>query len=84
MFSNVDSFIWMSLCWQTNKNLQHLYIDTGCSLEDLREAIDDRDEWQKIGRFMLAAWPGDDDDDDDDDEIELLSGYFLTIPQIQD
>ena len=25
--------------------LQQLCMDTGCSLEDLLEAIDDRDEW---------------------------------------
>ena len=29
---------------------QHFCMDTGCSLEDLLEAIDDRDEWRERRR----------------------------------
>ena len=35
--------------------LQQLCADTGCSLEDLLEAMDDRDEWQKGVREIRAC-----------------------------
>ena len=46
-------------------------MDTGCSLEDLPEAMEDREKWREraSGKSVLAAWQNDDDDDDDDDEI---------------
>ena len=34
---------------------QQLYSDTGCFLEDLPGAIDDKDEWRESGKSMLAA-----------------------------
>ena len=45
--TSVEPIIWTSKCWLTIKNLSTttLYI-----LEDLPEAIDDRDEWQERAR----------------------------------
>ena len=45
---------------------QLLCTDTRWSLEDLLEAMGDRDESQESGKSMLAVWLDDDDDDDDD------------------
>ena len=50
--------------------LQQLFTDTGCSLEDLPEALDDRDEWWERVWWICARIHDDDDDDDDDDEEE--------------
>ena len=45
----------------TRTYLQQLDIDTGCSLEDLPEAMDDWNEGQeKSGKSVLAAWHDDD------------------------
>ena len=47
--------------------IQQLCVDTGCSLEDQPEAMDDREGWWKwVWKIVLMA--RDDDDDDDDDE----------------
>ena len=35
--------------------LQQLYTDTGCSLEGLPEATDDRDEWRERVREIRAS-----------------------------
>ena len=42
--------------------LQQLCTDTGCCLEDLPKAMDNRDEWRESEIFMLAASPEDNDD----------------------
>ena len=34
--------------------LLHICTDTGCSLEDLQEAMDDKDEWREIVREIRA------------------------------
>ena len=39
-----------SVGWPTRTYLQKLCTDTGCSLEDLPEAKNDRDEWQERER----------------------------------
>ena len=47
----------------TITDLRKLCIDTGCSLEDLREAIDDRDEWRESdSRKSVLAVRHDDND----------------------
>ena len=50
----MDTYAWLCQCWLTSKNLHQLCIDTGCSLEDLPEAIDDRDEWREGIRETYA------------------------------
>ena len=45
-------------------HLQQLCMDTGCSLEDLPEAMDDREEWQEKVREICARGRHDDDDYD--------------------
>ena len=45
--------------WQTRNYLQQLCTDTRCSLEDLPETIDDRDEWpewDKENRTSRITW----------------------------
>ena len=44
---------------------QQLCMDTGCSLEDLPEAMDDRDEWweRELRKYMQAARHDDNYDD---------------------
>ena len=42
--------------------LQQLCVDTGYSLEDLPEVMDDKDEWQESRKSVLAARHDDDDD----------------------
>ena len=48
-----DIFLWTSshkhanVGQPTRTYLQHLRTDTGCSLEDLPEVMEDRDEWQE-------------------------------------
>ena len=46
----------------TRTYLQLLCMDRGCSLEDLPEAIKDRDKWweRESGKSVLAAWHDDD------------------------
>ena len=44
--------------WPARTYIQQLCVNTGCNLEDLLEAIDDREGW---GISMLMAWHGDDD-----------------------
>ena len=46
--------------------IQQLCADTGCSIEDLQRAMDDRDEWRERIREIRVAVRHDDDDDDDD------------------
>ena len=49
----MDSFA--SVGQWTRTYLQKLCMDTGCSLEDLLEAMDDRDEWQERVRKIHAS-----------------------------
>ena len=51
--------------------IQQVCTDTGCCLEDLSEATDDRDEWREkdFGKPVLVTQH---DDDDDDDDVETL------------
>ena len=57
--------------------IQQLYEDTGCSPEDLPEAINDREKWRERVRISVLAARHDDDDDDDDDDEMFLSGAKL-------
>ena len=66
---------------QLRTYIQQLCTDTGCSLEDLTGAMDDRDKWRERGawRSVLAAWHDDDDDDDDDSvsvDLYTLTNYL--------
>ena len=47
--------------------IQQLYKDTGCSPEDLLEAMNDREKWRERVR---------DDDDDDDEVLIFLTPYI--------
>ena len=44
--------------------IQQLCEDTGCSPEDLPEAMDDREEWRERSGISVLAARHDDDDDD--------------------
>ena len=45
--------------------IQQLCADTGCSLEELPEEIDDRDGWWERVRKIRGSVRHDDDDDDE-------------------
>ena len=55
-----DVFLWIplhgraSVGWPTRTYLQQLCTDTGYSLEDLQEAMDDRDKWRERVREIRA------------------------------
>ena len=64
--ARMDKFISDILLWTpshrhasvgqpTKTYLQQQSMDTGCSLEDLLEATDDREEWQEIIREICAC-----------------------------
>ena len=40
--------------------LQQLCTDTGWSVENLQETMNDRDKWQESEKSVLAAWHDDD------------------------
>ena len=44
-----------SVGWPARPYLQQLCIDTGCSLEDLPEAMDDRDRWRERVKEIRAS-----------------------------
>ena len=56
-----DVHLWTHLHGQakvgraTRTYIQQLYTDTGCSLEDFQEAMDDWDEWRKRVREIRAS-----------------------------
>ena len=54
--------------------LQQLCIDTECSLEDLLNVLDDRDEWRERERVRETR-------DDDDDDIFIRYLRFVTLSQ---
>ena len=58
--------------------IQQLCEDTGCSPEDLPEAMNDWEKWQERIRdiSVLAGWH---DDDDDIYQVTLLALIFLTL-----
>ena len=53
--------------------IQQLCEDTGCSPEDLLEAMNDREKWRERVRISVLAARHDDDDDDDRCLITLSS-----------
>ena len=55
-------------------------MDTGCRLEDLPGAMDDRDGWKDIEfeKSVQGEWVDDDDDDDDDDILTLLNTNYIS------
>ena len=46
----MDPYIWTSVGWPARTYLHQLCADTGCSLEDLLGAMDDRDRWRERER----------------------------------
>ena len=57
-----------SVCRSAGTYLHQFYADTGCSLEDLPEAMDDRDRWgeRELGKSALSLRL------DDDNEIQII------------
>ena len=53
---------------------QQLYMDTGCSLDDQPEVMDDRDKWQERGKSVLAAQHNDDDN---------ITNHTVYLPQLK-
>ena len=47
VFLRTPSYKRASISWPTRTYLQQLYTNSGCSLEDLSGAMDDRDEWRE-------------------------------------
>ena len=50
-----------------------LCADTGCTLEDRPEAMDDKDSVRGSGRFLLIARDDDVDDDENYVQIKLIA-----------
>ena len=57
--------------------IQQLCEDTGCSPEDLPEAMNDREKWRKRVRDIRAS-----DDDDDDDQSVLFESFQFSINRL--
>ena len=55
-YTPVDPFTWTSKGRgrQARTYIQHLFADTGCSIEDLPEAMDDREGWRERVRDIRA------------------------------
>ena len=74
---------------QTKTYLQELCMDTGYHLEDLPEAMDNRDEWTERDRerqresekSMIAAHNDDDDEEEEEEEEEedISNVIFLNL-----
>ena len=68
----MDSDVWAHQCWSISMDLNQLWADTTCSLEDVSWAMDDSDVWQEREReggregerenSMLSVRFGDDED----------------------
>ena len=73
------SFARSDVGWPARSYIQQLCAYTGCSLEDLPGAMEDR-EGGKIGtgRSVIAAW-NDDDDDEDDDDLQIFSLWNVSL-----
>ena len=70
--NSMDPRIWPSKARRPARTYIHqLCEDTGCSPEDLPEAMNDWEKWRERGSWIsvLAARH---DDDDDDDLIRIL------------
>ena len=65
--------------------IEHTYIqlceDTGCSPEDLPEAMNDRENGVRVSGISALAGRHDDDDDDGDTAINTLE-HMVVQPQI--
>ena len=58
-------------------NIDQLFEDTGCSHEDLPEAMNDKEGVKRgSGISMLMAWQ---DDDDDDDDMYISAFFFIYL-----
>ena len=56
--SSTSSYTWMCHCWLTSKNLSTLIssdANTGCNLENLLGAMDDRDGWGERVKEIYAV-----------------------------
>ena len=58
----MDPHIWPSKSRTTSSNIQQLCEDTGCSAEDLLEAMNDREKWRERVKDSVKATRHDDDD----------------------
>ena len=65
IFQRIPSHGRAKVGWLARTYIQELRADTGCRLEDLPGAMDDRDEWRERVREIWAAGWNDNDDDDD-------------------
>ena len=82
----MDPFTWTyNVGRPTRTYVQQLYMDSGCSLEDMLEAMENWDklrererEWERekereTGKFVHAEWH----DDVDDDDLYLDATHFV-------
>ena len=73
----MDSHIWPGKAGRPARTyIQQLCEDTGCSPEDLPEAMNDREKWRKRISVPVTRH----DDDDDDDTMRLVSMMMMMIP----
>ena len=77
-----DVFLWNTAYGQTKAGrpaqtyIQQLYEDTGCSPEDLPEAMNDREKWRDRVRDIRASVQH----DDDDDEGRITISFIISMP----
>ena len=56
---------------------QNLCADTGCSLGDFPEVMDDRDEWWELRKSLLAPQHNDDDDNDESKwSLDVITSFY--------
>ena len=82
--NSYDILLWTPTCGHANASqaartyLQQLSIDTGCSLEDLPGAMNNRDGWREREResreSVLTVW----DDDNDDYILKYINAWKIT------
>ena len=54
-WSSMGPYTWMNQCWLISKSLHQLCVNTGCCLEDLLGAMDDRDGCKERVRKVHAV-----------------------------
>ena len=62
--------------------IQQLCEDTGCSPEDLPEAMNDREKWQRGSGISVLAARHDDDDEDDSNRTITFTFVFILMGNI--
>ena len=75
--SSSNLYIWTRLYWLAWKNSSQLCADTECSLENLQEAMYDRDGWQERERERERESP-----EDHHSQFDLMMSLKVAQSQI--